>query len=89
MKRLLQLQAKDRVKDHLGTTFTLADESQRAESDAARRATMTKQAFVAPKDSPAAAGADMRVRDRVKDHLGSSFSFGHPGAASVRIPSLL
>ena len=87
MKRLSQLQAKDRVKDHLGTTFTLADESQRAESDAARRATMTKQAFAAPKDSPAAAGAapaPAPALDRVKHHLGSSISFSHPGAASVR-----
>jgi hypothetical protein len=56
--------AKDRVRDHLGSTFSLGDEAQRAESDHARRATATRQAYQAPVAGPSAAPSP--VMDRVR-----------------------
>jgi hypothetical protein len=56
--------AKDRVRDHLGSTFSLGDESQRADSDRARRATATRQAYQSPVASAARSPAP--AMDRVR-----------------------
>ena len=56
--------AKDRVRDHLGSTFSFGDDSQRAESDRARRATSTRQAYQSPVAAPSSAPAP--VMDRVR-----------------------
>ena len=58
--------AKDRVRDHLGSTFSLGDDAQRAESDRARRATATRQAYQSPVAVSPAASAPAPAMDRVR-----------------------
>lgn len=70
--------ARDRVRDHLGSTFSLADETQRAESDRARQATATRQAYQSPMTmSPAATTPTAPVMDRVRSHVSQSNASPH------------
>lgn len=54
------------------------DDAQRADSDRARRATASRQAYQSPV-APVGSSSPAPAMDRVKHHLGSSLSLSHQG----------